>query len=576
MSPATLARTRARLGLAALASAVVAPLAITIVGSPAQADQRYYVPISKTWTVQGHGFGHGHGMSQYGAQGAALQGLHYTKIINFYYPGTSWSTAKGRVRVLISADYTSDLQVRPRKGLTVRDLTDGAKWTLPTRSGVDRWRLTPVTHGTAVQFHNARGWHKWTSPDGRARFKAAGEFAANGQLTLLLPSGSDGSVTAKRYRGVLRSVPPYPKARVRDTVNVLPMDSYVRGVVPYEMPTSWKPNALRAQAVAARTYAAWLRAQNPKRYYQICDTTACQVYGGVGAEQDSSNAAVEVTAHKILTYEGHPAFTQFSASSGGWTSAGSVPYLPAKRDPYDNFAGNGVHSWSANVSTKTLERTHPEIGSLVDLRVKSRDGHGAWGGRVLQIVLDGTDGTAYLTGDDFRWQYGLRSSWFTIAPTPIIQRWKKIGAATSKLGEPRSGEYGLDDGSAQDFAKGRIFWNTKTGAKEMMGPLLFTYRKYGGPQSILGWPETGVLSAPRRGHKVRLEGGYLYSRPGLGAHVMFGPVLRRWVRTEGGPDGHLGYPTSNVYDVTPGQRAKFEHGSITWLKATNTFRVVIN
>ena len=135
------------------------------------------------------------------------------------------------------------------------------------------------------------------------------------------------------------------------------------------MPASWDAAALRAQAVAARTYAAWLRAQNPRRYYQICDTTSCQVYGGVTAEQTSSNDAVTATAGKILTYQGKPAFTQFSSSSGGWTSKGSVPYLPAKKDPYDNIAMNANHSWKVVVSARSLERSHPEIGTLLDLRV---------------------------------------------------------------------------------------------------------------------------------------------------------------------------------------------------------------
>jgi SpoIID/LytB domain protein len=71
----------------------VAVLAITAVPGPASAaPQRYYVPVDKVWTVDGHGYGHGHGMSQYGAQGAALKGLSYSKIIDFYYPRTSWGT----------------------------------------------------------------------------------------------------------------------------------------------------------------------------------------------------------------------------------------------------------------------------------------------------------------------------------------------------------------------------------------------------------------------------------------------------------------------------------------------------
>ncbi len=565
-------RTRVRLGWATAAASLVAPLGLTWTAPAAHADQTYYVPISKSWTITGHGYGHGHGLSQYGAQGAALKGLTYNQIIDFYYPGTTWTTAKGLVRVLISADYTSDLQVRPQKGLTIHDLTTDRRWTLPERTGVDRWRVAAVRRGSVVQFHNARGWHGWALPGKQTLIRGAAEFTASSNvLTLLVPGGAD--VTGKRYRGALRSVPPYQGSTDRDTVNVLTMDSYVRGVVPYEMPASWAPAALRSQAVAARTYAAWQRAQNPRRYYQICDTTACQVYGGVSAEQASTNQAVRGTARRILSYRGRPAFTQFSSSSGGWTSAGSVPYLPAKRDPYDKFEANANHTWKVTVSAAALERSHPEIGTLQDVRVTSREGHGMWGGRVLQLVLNGSRGTAYLTGDDFRWAYELRSAWFTIAPTPIIQRWRQIGALKSSIGKPSSGEYAVNDGSAQNFTSGRIFWSEQTGAREMMGPLLFTYRAFGGPASLLRWPMTGILKAPLKGHKIRLQGGYLFSKPGLGAAAMYGPVLRRWSTKEGGPDGHLGYPTSNVRNVRAGQRADFQHGSITWVKSSNTFRV---
>ena len=128
---------------------------------------------------------------------------------------------------------------------------------------------------------------------------------------------------------------PAPGSTSRVTVNSVTLDNYVKGVVPAEMPASWSPEAVQAQAVAARTYAWWSRAQFPDRYYQICDTTSCQVYKGYGGEHPAANTAVDATRGQILTYGGEPAFTQFSASSGGRTSAGGVPYLPSKGDPYD-------------------------------------------------------------------------------------------------------------------------------------------------------------------------------------------------------------------------------------------------
>lgn len=566
MSRFSTARLYAVVGLG-VASVLAA--SVTVTTSTAHADQTYYVPVGRTLTISGRGYGHGHGMSQYGAQGAALEGLTYSEIVKFYYPRTAWAKAKGRVRVLISADYTSDLQVRPHRGLRVTDLADNSRWVLPTGKGINSWRMLPTPGGgkTAVQYRNANGWHRWTAPGGRATFRSAGQFVARGPLTMVLPSGA-----LKTYRGALRIARPSPRSAARDTVNVVSMDAYVQGVVPYEMPTSWRQQALRAQSVAARTYATWQRAQSPHRYYQICDTTACQVYGGLAAEQASSNAAVQATAGRILTYGGKAAFTQFSASSGGWTSAGSVPYLPAKRDPYDGFAGNYVHDWSVRVRAAVLERAYPGIGDLTAVRVTKRDGNGEWNGRVLTMVLEGTKGKVSITGDDFRWKLGLRSNWFSIAPTPITARWRHLGAARSPLGSPTSREFPVGHGAIQIFERGRIYWSSKPGARAMYGPLLAAYRQWGGPVSNLRWPVAGVRDAAHGGFKAKFQGGRIYSKSGLGAHVVRGRILSRWGAANFA-EGWLAYPTTHVYAVKRGQRCKFQHGTITWKRASNTFTV---
>ena len=563
-----------RRGAAATAAVLLAAPVGLVATSPAHADQTYYVPVTKSWTVNGHGYGHGRGMSQYGAYGAAQRGLSYAEIVKFYYPGTSWSKAKGNVRVLISRDTSSDLVVRAQRGLTVRALSSSGGWRLPTRIRANLWRMTPAPDGsTAVQFHNSRGWHRWDIPGPRTTFRGDGEFTARRPLTLMVPSGS--GLAPKRYRDTLRLVRPYPGASGRDTVNVLSMDAYVQGVVPYEMPTSWHPQALRAQAVAARTYAAWQRAQHRSRYYQLCDTISCQVYGGVGAEQTSSNRAVQGTAGRILAYGGRPAFTEFSASSGGWTAAGTVPYLRAKRDPYDGFAGNYVHDWQARVSASVLERSHPRIGRLIALRVTRRDGNGQWHGRALQIALKGTRGTASMRGDDLRWAYGLRSTWFSIAPTPIIQRWRNLGGPSSRLGRPTSGEYAANSGfgSLQKFEGGRIYWTSRTGARQLHGPILTAYRTWGGVRSNLGFPVSGIRPTfDGVGRKATFRGGRIYHRPGPGTHVVRGAILRRWAQANYA-EGPLGYPTSHAFAVEGGQRCRFQHGTITWRRASNTFVV---
>lgn len=363
-------------------------------------------------TLRGHGFGHGHGMSQYGAQGAALRGAHYRQILSFYYPGTTMRTIGGRIRVLVTADDDNEVAVRARRGLRVRDRADGQTFELPDGGTVDRWRITAARADrsvSVVQFHRADGWHRWRVP-GRGALRGAGQFEARGPIGLVLPDGS-----TRRYRGALRAAYPAAGSSQRDTVDVLSMDAYVRGVIAEEMPASWRQSALRSQAVAARSYGAFFRSERRGRDYHICDTTACQAYGGVPAETDATDRAVAKTAGQVRVYGGEPAFTQFSASSGGWTADGGRPYLPAQPDPYDDWPGNGVHDWSTRIAVSSIESAFPSIGRLHRIRVTARDGNGDWGGRVLRLRVVGSVGSVRLSGDVFSSTLGLRSTWFRIA-----------------------------------------------------------------------------------------------------------------------------------------------------------------
>jgi SpoIID/LytB domain protein len=392
LAPAT-----ALLGVALGASLAIAPL------SPAAAADSWSVPRSATVVIKGHGYGHGHGLSQYGAEGAARAGLTYEQIAEFYYPGTTWGSAGGRVRVLITADTSDDLVVRSRKRLQVKDLATGQRAALPD-NGATRWRLKAGTGTTTVVSYRTTRWRRWTVLAGDAEFSAGGR-----PIKLLLPNGA-----SRIYRGRLRSASPTPGRRARDTVNVLPLDAYLRGVVPLEMPALWSPDAVRAQAVAARTYAAYERAHPRTSYYQICDTSACQVYGGYQAEHPAADAAVAATARRVLTdADGAPAFTQFSSSSGGWTAAGSVPYLTAQEDPYDGWSGNPVHDWTIRLPDTAIEQKLPAIGNLRRITVTQRDGNGDWGGRVESVTFVGGKGKRTLSGDAARSLLGLRSTWFT-------------------------------------------------------------------------------------------------------------------------------------------------------------------
>lgn len=376
--------------------------ALAVVASPVHAADSWPVPSEATITIKGHGYGHGHGMSQYGAEGAARKGLTYRQIAEFYYPGTKWGTAKGRVTVMVSADTTDDLVVLARPRLSVRDTARRERVELPD-NGATRWKVARSAAGAdRVLFKTpqARRWKPWQTLDGLAEFYAGGK-----PITLVTPSGE------RAYRGRLRLAATSGGERV--TVNDLTLDNYLQGVVPLEIPASWSPAAVRAQSVAARTYAAYERAHPHSSAYQLCDTGSCQVYGGYDAEHPASNAAVQATARQVLLWGGKPAFTQFGSSSGGWTAAGSMPYLPAKRDPYDDWPGNPVHEWRTTIGDDALERAWPGVGDLRRIVVTGRDGNGEWGGRVTGISLRGTRGRVQVSGDTFRSVLGLRSTWVT-------------------------------------------------------------------------------------------------------------------------------------------------------------------
>jgi hypothetical protein len=341
-----------------LAPAMASALAVLASGllTPAAAADSWQVPQSSSITVKGHGYGHGRGMSQYGAEGAAREGLSWQQITDFYYPGTTLGRAGGQIRVHVSADTTDDLVVVPRPGLTVTDLANDEKATLPDRD-TSRWRVVPSDGGHRVQWLDGARWRTWRTLGGNGSFAAAGE-----PVQLVTPGG------IRSYRGRLTAV---PVTGGRVTVNTVRLESYLR------------------------------------------DTTASQVYGGVGAEHPASDDAIRATRRKALTADGAPAFTQFSSSNGGWSVRGTVPYQQARKDPYDDWSGNPVHDWSITVWDSTFESRWPALGNLRRITVADRDGNGDWGGRVTSLRLVGSRATVVVSGDTMRSILGLRSTWVT-------------------------------------------------------------------------------------------------------------------------------------------------------------------
>ncbi|MBO9523794.1 MAG: SpoIID/LytB domain-containing protein [Nocardioidaceae bacterium] len=381
-------RTRVTLALAAAAALVGATMPAV------HADTA--VPVGTGTVVQGRGYGHGHGMSQYGAKGQAEAGRTYQQILSFYYPGTRLAQLSATLRVWLSKAPANTTVVRAQEGLKVTDL--GTRKTYLLARKPPAWRLVTVAGRTRVHYWWGGAWHLCRVA-GRVNLVGAGQLsAANGRLSLKI------GTAYKVYRGQLRLAG-------AKTVNVLSLETYLRGVVPSEMPALWSAQAVRAQAVAARTYAAYERAHSAGRGYDLCDTSSCQVYGGVSAEHPAGTAAIQATAGTIVTYGGTPAFTQFSASNGGWSTTGSAPYLVAKADPYDAYP-----AWSEPLDRAAIEKAYPSIGTLTFIQVTARTGNRAYGagGWVTSVKLTGSSGDKTVTGDDVRRLLGLKSSYFRL------------------------------------------------------------------------------------------------------------------------------------------------------------------
>jgi stage II sporulation protein D len=401
----THARYRTLLALAAGALLLpVLPATPAAAAEPRRAVETWSTPGSTAITITGHGFGHGHGLSQYGALGAAGQGATWQQIVEFYYPGTSWGTIGGKVRVLITADTGRDVQVVAERGLKVTSLARQRTWRLPDVAA-KKWRLVAAGDDTRVQFTKRGRWKTWKKVPGEAELSSVDRV-----LTLVLPGAR------RDYRGTLQSVA--RRSGKRQTVNKLSMEAYLRGVVPQEVPALWEPDAVSAQSVAARTYAAFERQQRKGERYDLCDTTQCQVYGGVDVEHPAATEAIKATAKQGLYYDGSPAFTQFSASNGGWSSAGSMPYLVAQADPYDALANPKYSTWTTTIDDTRVEKQWPGMGDLTGIEVVARDGNGEWGGRVTDMAFVFTGGRVAVDGDTVRSYFGLYSDWFTFGVTP--------------------------------------------------------------------------------------------------------------------------------------------------------------
>ena len=385
-------------------------VAAVIVAAPATAADRSGRDRAERADVDlritGRGYGHGRGMSQYGAQGRAIAGQSAGRILDFYYPQTSSKRVHGKIRILLTTPSSRSLVVAWRPGLTVQHVRRDRSWTIPRISGVHRWRLRWDSRSTSTLEMRRRGdWRPAPQRYWRS-FGGPGQFVGDATPVRLVQDGG------KPFRGALRSYGKRPSDM--GVVNVLPIRSYLFGVVPLESPSSWHRASLQAQAVAARTYALYHRrnARLAGRGYDLCDTTACQVYGGAAAEQPSTNAAVRASRGTVRVWQGRPILAEFSSSNGGQTAASSVPYQTAKSDAFDNDV-NPYARWTVTIDGARVAAIW-NLGRFTGAEVVDRTGGGSWGGRAAQIRLVGSQRTTTISGDDLRLALGLRSNYVRV------------------------------------------------------------------------------------------------------------------------------------------------------------------
>ena len=355
-----------------------------------------------TLTLEGRGWGHGIGMSQYGAEGYALHGWKYGAIIRHYYTGvTLGKVSNVPIRVLL------------RSGASSFAVTDAAKFNVLWGSRIVH--LGPGVKATVTwtgsSYRLKAGLKTWTAG-------APVTFAPTTSKLKLLTANDNGVVG--HYRGRLRVL---HMSDGLEIVNTLPLESYLRGVVPRESPASWPIEALEAQAVAARSYA--YRSTGGSGTFDVYCTTASQVYGGSDADTATTNKAVSATRGIVPKYKGTPIVAYFFSTSGGhteniedvWYSSAPVPYLKGVPDPYDSLSP--YDKWPENPIVRAPAQVASVLGftkgPLRDIAIVKR----GTSPRVVKALLIGDNGWALTDGATLRARLGLRDTWLYVSSLSI-------------------------------------------------------------------------------------------------------------------------------------------------------------
>lgn len=268
----------------------------------------------------------------------------------------------------------------------------------------------------------------------------------------IVPSTADGTVAVagKLFRGALLLQPNLKsKTNGFDVINNLELEDYLLSVVPSEMPSGWPLEALKAQAIAARSYAIANLSKHGNDGYDMKATVEDQAYAGVSAEHAESTQAVQETRGLVLEYDGKPISAFFHSSSGGYTELAQnvwsrpVPYLKAVPD-YDDAAPNFSWTRSLNVGAaeQALAKSGKDVGALLTLTPVMR----GVSPRVRYLMASGTNGTFFISGEEARKLFSLPSTVFNVGGAPdsyvFAGRGYGHGLGMSQWGAKRLAEAG--------------------------------------------------------------------------------------------------------------------------------------
>lgn len=470
-------------------------LALALVGhAPAPPVQ-----AAGSFTFFGGGFGHGVGLSQYGALGMAQDGAGYREILTHYFTGTSVEThaLPPSIRVgLVQGQRVFHVRARFGRVELRLDGVDGEL--VGTIPGTKEWEIRVGSGHYRVLDADGKlvGGREWGGPQ-RHLFAV---YEATGAAVKVRESSG---LTYRRGRLEFNI---YGSGRGR-LVAILSPQEYLYGLG--EVPSEWPMGALMTQAVAARTYAFEIVERSGQRQSwcncAVTDDTRNQVYVGYAKEHGPSGdrwvEAVDRTEDEVVLWRGELAQTYYASSSGGYSEDNEnvwngtpLPYLRGVCDPGDYTPDNPNRVWRRQFSAaEVTSRLSPYIGSIGTVTGFTDIRRGV-SGRIMTAVVAGTSGRDTVTGSELRWGLGLLDSrvWINSNRTVTGAIRNKYDALDCRPRLPQSPQSRVAGGLTQRFANGVIYWHDGPGAHWLRERILAAYRDRGGPSGRLGFPTSDV------------------------------------------------------------------------------------